>query len=301
MSKKLNTIWAVSGSLGLNCLKEFSDSLSIAVVLTNRGSTQIIEYCSEKDIPVFIGNPRDSRAKEFIEKKNLLDLDFLVSVNYLFLIESDLIKMVNNNAFNIHGSLLPRYRGRTPHVWAIINDEKQVGVTLHYIDEGCDTGDIIIQEKIVVLDTDTGNSILEKYQKTYPNLIQKLIEAFKSGTIPRKKQDHSIATSFPKRTPIDGLINWNSSSRELYNWIRAQAFPYPGAFTFHHGKKLVVDLAKEENNGSLENGSPGEVLEVREGSILVRTKDSSIELIDFRGDSPINFKVGDILKSEEES
>src|SRR5690606_30041161 len=124
--------------------------------------------------------------KEFIAKNKC---EILISINYLFLIESDIINSSKGLAFNIHGSLLPKYRGRTPHVWAIINGEVFTGITAHIIDKRCDSGDILEQIKIPIALDDTGGSILKKYEVEYLPLIEKVILNFAQNKLNPKKQN----------------------------------------------------------------------------------------------------------------
>src|SRR5690554_5519746 len=141
-----------SGNLGFQILLKLFEAHPINFVFTDSKSDRIIKFCKENKLSLFKGNPRRGRAKEFIAKN---ECDILISINYLFLIERDVINMGKKLAFNIHGSLLPKYRGRTPHVWSIINGEKYTGTTAHLIDEGCDTGDILEQVKIPIEESDT--------------------------------------------------------------------------------------------------------------------------------------------------
>ncbi len=129
-----------SGNLGEKALKHVHTKYDLIFVFTDKNSNHIVSYCSANNIPVYIGNPRNANTLEFIEGKKI---DIIISINYLFLINKNLIKLPKLMCFNIHGSLLPKYRGRTPHVWSIINNEKFAGVTVHLIDEGCDSGDIL--------------------------------------------------------------------------------------------------------------------------------------------------------------
>ena len=146
-------------------------------------------------------------------------------------------------AINIHGSLLPKYRGSTPHVWAIINGEKEAGITAHFIDESVDNGDIVHQIKVPIQDDDTGAMILKKYNQQYPLLIKKILIDIKCDSLKVRAQDATKATYFGKRTPEDGHINWNWSKERIRNWIRAQAHPYPGAFFFINNVKVIVNKA----------------------------------------------------------
>lgn len=227
-----------SGGLGFNILNYLIPSYKIEMVFTDTGSTNIITLCNKEKIDIFVGNPSNNAASNFIKNRKV---NILISINYLFIVESDIISIAKVIAFNIHGSLLPKYRGRTSHVWSIINNEKKTGITAHIIEEGCDTGDIIDQIEIPICDTDTGNDILTKYNKEYTSIIDRVLGNVLSGKIKRIKQDHSQATYFGKRTPEDGLINWDWQKERIFNWIRAQSFPYPGAFTFYENKKIIID------------------------------------------------------------
>ncbi|MHA7863443.1 methionyl-tRNA formyltransferase [Flagellimonas marinaquae] len=227
----------VSGGLGLLTLRDLCADQNLIFVMTDRRSTDIIEYCSQKRLECYVGNPRNGQVSRFVEKK---DIDVLISVNYQFLIEPELINLPKKHAFNLHGSLLPKYRGRTPHVWAIINGEKETGITAHLIDEGCDTGKIIEQIKIPIHRTDTGASILQKFNNEYPRLVRSVLRQIETETLNPIPQDNSKGTYYGKRTPEDGMINWDWSKERIYNWIRAQAPPYPGAFTFLNGKKITI-------------------------------------------------------------
>ena len=145
---------------------------------------------------------------------------------------------------------MPRYRGRTPHVWSIINGEKKTGITAHLITQKCDEGDIILQKIIPITKNDTGGSILRKYNCIYPELIDELFELIKKHEIKLIPQDETKATYFEKRTPEDGHIDWNWQKERIYNWVRAMAPPeYPGAFSFYNGKKIIFSKIEFSDEG----------------------------------------------------
>ena len=175
-----------SGNLGLNILIKIESRFMIGFVLTDSNSLKIIDFCKLKKIPYYTGNPRKNKAYEFIKN---ITVDIIASVNYLFLINKDIINHSCKLTFNIHGSLLPKYRGRTPHVWAIINNEKETGITAHKIDEGCDTGDIIEQIIIPIEISDTGNDILQNYKKYYFKLLLDVVSKCENNTLQFKKQN----------------------------------------------------------------------------------------------------------------
>lgn len=244
-----------SGNLGFEILQKINEDFSISFALTDSASESIINFCNDKRIPVFKGNPRNGNVSGFIADKAC---DILLSINYLFLIEKDLISLPSRFAINIHGSLLPKYRGRTPHVWAIINNEKSTGITAHLISEACDKGDIIAQVEIPIDDNDTGADILFKYNQQYWPLIQEVLSNVNQNKVTFQKQDESKATYFGKRTPEDGAIEWDWQKERIYNWVRAQAHPYPGAFTYINEKKLTIDKVSFADDGyhfDLPNGT----------------------------------------------
>lgn len=275
----------VSGGLGINVLKHFHELLSVQFVMTDKGSQEIIDFCNLVELPVFVGNPRGGKTRLFLNNKSC---DIMVSVNYLFLIDKEILSIAKNLVFNIHGSLLPKYRGRTPHVWSIINNEKFTGITAHVIDEGCDTGDIIKQLIIPILESDTGASILNKYKELYIPLIHEVLDGYSSNSIVLSNQDNSKATYFGKRTPEDGRISWNWQVERIINWVRAQANPYPGAFTFYNGKKVIVDLVAKSDLGFNYNIENGTILSVN--PLTVKCDNAALEIVEMR-DCKINFEL----------
>lgn len=267
----------VSGNLGYIVLKYLHNYYKIKYVLTDSKSDAIINFCIQNEIAYFVGNPRNGRAFNFcsIEK-----IDILISVNYLFIIEKDLIQLPKAFAFNIHGSLLPKYRGRTPHVWAIINNEIKTGITAHLIDEGCDTGDIIEQIEIEIGCEDTGADILNKFNDNYIELLNIVLTKASLGKLTFIKQQNNFATFFGKRTPDDGKIDWNWQKERIYNWIRAQANPYPGAFTYSSGNKIIIDKIKYTETGFTNDMTNGLVIST--SPFLVKTPNGVVELCQVR-------------------
>ncbi|MEQ6121656.1 methionyl-tRNA formyltransferase [Reichenbachiella sp. MALMAid0571] len=282
----------ISGQLGHLVFKKIFSLENIVAVFTDNNSKEIIAKCEEYGISYFVGNPRKGKASQFIFGKKI---EIILSVNYLFLIEQDLIEWPTKLALNVHGSLLPRYRGRTPHVWAIINNEQQTGITVHVIEESCDTGDILAQERIAIADDDTGNDLLLKYQEVYPIIIEKVFQDIKLDRLHRVKQDDSKATFFGKRVPEDGKINWNWQKERIRNWVRALAHPYPGAFSIHNGKKIIIDKV-EFSNAGFDYSFPNGMIINAENEIIVKSPNGAIKLSQFRDSNKCFFKKGEILK-----
>lgn len=266
----------VSGGLGLHCLQQLLQSNhAITGVLTDRRSTAIIDCCAQNAIPYFIGNPREGRAKAFLADKHA---DVLLSINYLFIIESDLIRFPQRYAINFHGSLLPKYRGRTPHVWAIINGEEKTGITAHLIDEALDNGSIIRQVTLPITEQMTGGEVLERFRTLYPILVMDVLSDIAQDRLSITPQNAALATYFEKRTPADGRINWNWQRERIRNWIRAQAAPYPGAFFYLANKQVVVHLAAYSDLGFRQIQPNGTLLETGSDYVIVKTPNGALRL-----------------------
>lgn len=279
-----------SGGLGLTVAKHLMNQSDLIFLMTDKKSSEIIDFCDKSNFPCFVGNPRGGKSQNFIQGK---EIEVLISVNYLFLIEEDIINLPSKLAFNIHGSLLPKYRGRTPHIWAIINNEIETGITAHVIDSGCDTGDIIEQVKIPIDKYDTGADVLKKFNIEYIPLIDKVLSKVQYGELLLTPQENSKATFFGKRTPEDGKINWNWQKERIRNWVRAQAFPYPGAFSILEGKKLVIDDVVYEDFGFNNTMTNGLILSVE--PILIKSPNGVVKISKYR-DLDFQLEIGKILE-----
>ncbi len=266
-----------SGNLGYELLQKVVSKYNVVAILTDAKSELIVALAREYAIDCFIGNPRKGKASSFIRKHKI---EVLVSINYLFLIEKDLINWPKALAFNIHGSLLPKYRGRTPHVWAIINNEKVTGITAHVIDEGCDTGAIIEQVPIPILPSDTGADMLKKYTEQYPVIIDKVLTQISNNRLSLTEQDSERATYFGKRAPDDGQINWDWQRERVINWVRAQAAPYPGAFSWIKAEKVIIDQVLLDDYGFHQETPNGTILTL--DPLRVKTPNGVLQITKIR-------------------
>lgn len=266
-----------SGNLGYKTIKTLLESVKPTFIATDSGSQDIVHLATQKAIPVFKGNPRNGRLAEFMKS---FRIDILLSINYLFLLDPDVISKAKYT-LNLHGSLLPKYRGRSPHVWAIINNEKYTGVTAHFIDENCDTGDIVMQKEIAIPSKATGADLLKLFEDIYPHIVKDIIYNIKYNKLTKLKQDHSKATYYGKRTPEDGNINWDWQKERIYNWIKAQAYPYPGAFTKFEGNKIVIDKINFSDQG-YEYSDPNGLILKQYPNVIVKTPNGAIKLLEVR-------------------
>jgi len=189
------------------------------------------------NIPVITIN---GNLKSHLAQLTQLNPDFLLVVGWYYMIPKSMLTLAPKGAAAIHASLLPAYRGNAPLVWAMINGEKETGVSFFYISEGVDEGDIIAQEIFAIEDSDTIKELLNKTSSSAINIVSKYVPLIRKGSAPRIPQFKGITKVYVKRNPEDGLIDWNWDANAIKNFIRAQTKPYPGAYTFINNKKVII-------------------------------------------------------------
>lgn len=201
----------------------------------------------------------DAGAPEAVARIGAAQPDLLFSFYYRNLLPREVLAAPRLGAYNMHGSLLPRYRGRAPVNWAIINGETQTGATLHVMAERADAGDIVDQEAVAIDEEDSAFTVQRRVSAAAVKILERTLPALEAGKAPRRPQDESKATTFPKRRPEDGRIDWNRSAKQVHDLVRAVTHPYPGAFTFvFGGGKTFVWKTRLPNLGAHDN-FPGQV------------------------------------------
>lgn len=259
----------------------------VAVVITD---TDNVWYKGVDEIAIKYNLPllkeKDINDVKFVKKIKELEPDILVTVNFEQILKKDIISIPSLGCINTHASLLPKYRGRAPLNWAIINGEKQTGVTVHYIALGIDTGDIVAQKVIDIAENEYIEDILEKVKSIYPIIVKEAIDKVESNNVEPIIQDLSKGFYCGKRTAEDGQIDWMKPVNEIYNLVRAVSKPYPGAYTYYNNKKiiiwriipikqLIVDMNNE--NGTILDTSNNQILVKAEGENLLITKYEIVE------------------------
>ncbi|WP_122710510.1 bifunctional UDP-4-amino-4-deoxy-L-arabinose formyltransferase/UDP-glucuronic acid oxidase ArnA [Pseudomonas viridiflava] len=247
------------GCVGLQALLE--SGYHIAAVFTHADDPSektffgsVAQLCAQHDIPVHA--PEDPNHPLWIERVGKLDPDFIFSFYYRQLLSEPLLACARKGAFNLHGSLLPRYRGRAPANWVLVNGERETGVTLHQMVKRADAGPIMAQQRVPISALDTALTLHGKLRKAAANLLSDALPLLARGRLPSTPQDESQATYFGRRTPADGLIDWARPATQLNNLIRAVTQPYPGAFCPVGEHKLIVWSARvEEADHGMEPGT----------------------------------------------
>lgn len=278
-----------SGELGYSSVMSIPVS-QIKYLFTDKKSDSLISFAEKSNIPYTTTNPRKISNFNFIKE---IRNPWILSINYLYVLPPGMIDAVQGKALNIHGSLLPKYRGRTPHVWAIINGEKECGITVHFIAPDVDAGDIVLQVRVPISGDDTGGCLLKKYEQRYPGLIKDVLEKISNENIEAVPQNHGKATYFPKRTPEDGLTVWSWQKERIINWVRALTKPYPGAFNFVNGKQITLWRCGESDVGFNSEMPNGLVVSVSPKSVLVKCPNAVLEVFEYEYDGEIN--PGDTL------
>ncbi|MBB6157338.1 UDP-4-amino-4-deoxy-L-arabinose formyltransferase/UDP-glucuronic acid dehydrogenase (UDP-4-keto-hexauronic acid decarboxylating) [Pseudomonas sp. JAI115] len=251
------------GCAGIEAL--LNSGYDIAAVFThaddpkeNAFYASVAQLCANKGIPVHA--PEDANHPLWIERIAKLDPEYIFSFYYRNLLSEPLLALAKKGAFNLHGSLLPRYRGRAPANWALVNGETETGVTLHRMVKRADAGAIVAQQRVAIDRSDTGLTLHAKLRTAASDLLRDTLPNMLQGKITETPQDESKATVFGRRTPADGKLVWAKPAEELFNLVRAVTRPYPGAFCAVGEHKLIVWSAEVVKGN--EGQAPGRVISV---------------------------------------
>mgnify|MGYP005836357561 CR=1 FL=1 len=238
------------GIVGLESLKR--EGFEIEAIFSHRDDPQekiwfrsVAKWASDHRIEIFF--PENVNDPFWVEKIAAMKPRMLFSFYYRSLLGKKILSLPPLGAYNLHGSLLPAYRGRSPVNWVLVNGETRTGVTLHHMVEKADAGDIVSQMEVPIEFEDTAFTLYRKLCAKAGALLHEILPRLKNGTAPRLPQDPAQASYFGRRTPQDGKIDWRWPALRIYNLIRAVTDPYPGAFAFlPEGEKLWIWWAKPQ-------------------------------------------------------
>ncbi|WP_314384423.1 bifunctional UDP-4-amino-4-deoxy-L-arabinose formyltransferase/UDP-glucuronic acid oxidase ArnA [Pseudomonas brenneri] len=218
----------------------------------------VAQLCARHGIPVHA--PEDANHPLWVERVAKLNPDFIFSFYYRNLLGEALLAIARQGAFNLHGSLLPKYRGRAPANWVLVNGETETGVTLHRMVKRADAGAILAQQTVMIERSDTGLTLHTKLREAATQLLRDALPQLAQGKLSETAQDESQATCFGRRTPADGKLVWQKPAEQLFNLVRAVTQPYPGAFCAVGEHKLIVWQAEVVKGN--EGQAPGRVISV---------------------------------------
>jgi methionyl-tRNA formyltransferase len=198
----------------------------------------VAKLCAEKNIPYI--TPNANELANLIPRFQELAPDYIFSFYYRFMIPEQILKCAKIAALNMHGSLLPKYRGRAPVNWAILHGETETGATLHVMEAKPDAGDIVGQAAVSIGPDETATDVFGKVSEAAVKVIEQVLPSLIRGNIPRKPNELQKGSYFGGRKPADGQIHWNQTAKQVHDLVRAVAPPYPGAFTDHNNKTMIV-------------------------------------------------------------
>ena len=263
-------------------------------------SSPVKEYALEKNIPVY--QPIKVRNNpEFIEEVKKMNPDVICVVAYGKILPGELLKIPKLGCINVHGSLLPKYRGAAPIQWAVLNGDKKTGITTMYMDVGMDTGDMILKKEVDIGDNETTGELWDKLAKIGGELLVETLNKIEDGTAPREKQGENF-TMAPMLNKEMSKIDWdNQSAIEIKNLVRGLN-PIMGVYCYLNDKKIkfwkvdVVNKFESEikDINKLENGTVL-IADPKEG-LFIKTKEGILEVLEIQGENAKRMPIGDFLR-----
>jgi methionyl-tRNA formyltransferase len=291
----MRTVWVSFDTIGRDCLVAAAESgADVVGVATLPGPIDPNRsgQCSFEEVTGRLGaalhETADINAEETLGWVRALDPELIFVVGWSQLAREPFVALAREGVFGMHPTLLPRHRGRAPIPWAILTGLARTGVTLfEIVDATADSGAIVGQVVVDVAPDETATTLFVRLAEAHVQLTRELVPQLVARTAPRIPQDASRASSWPKRTPSDGIIDWETRAPYLYDWVRAQTRPYPGAFTFLGSEKVIVwgarpvELDASALPGTIvELGSTGPVVACGEGGlVLEEVQPASAELV----------------------
>ena len=228
-------------------------------------SDSVAELAAARGIPcVERIYANDAEAGRLIRE---CDAELIVSSDWRTWLSPRIYSLVRHGAINVHDALLPRYGGFAPLNWALLNGEPEVGVTVHFMNEEFDLGDIVLQRRVPVADGDTATTLFHKTLPLFGELTVEAVGRIADGSVVRTPQDPERATFFHKRSERDSLIDWMFDPEFICRLVLAQSLPYPPAFTYHNGRKLQIHAASLSRRRY--GGTPGRIFCRAEGGVVV--------------------------------
>ena len=257
----------------------------------------LLRLAKVNGIPVELSS--NINSQEFMDRVAKYQADLFVSMSFNQIFKVQMINMPKYKTINCHAGKLPFYRGRNILNWVLINDEDEFGVTAHYMDEGIDTGDIIVQETYPITDDDNYCTLLERAYIGCAEVLYRAIKLIQNNEVKRIRQNDidPIGMYCGVRQQGDEIINWDQSSREIFNFIRAICTPGPQAISWINGKQISINRARMIPGSHIYKNTTGQVVGKTEEGFLVKTGDTMLEIIEYTYEGKI--KIGDRLQGHE--
>jgi UDP-4-amino-4-deoxy-L-arabinose formyltransferase/UDP-glucuronic acid dehydrogenase (UDP-4-keto-hexauronic acid decarboxylating) len=255
----------------------------------------VVDLARAEGIPCH--TPEGLADPTWVERIASLAPDVLFSFYYRHLVGKRILAIPRHGCVNLHGSLLPRYRGRSPLNWQLVNGEEVSGITLHHMVPKADAGDIVDQESVAVGPDDTALDLYEKLLGAGRRVLERRIDELLTGKAPRRAQDESLSTCVGRRTPEDGCIDWSRSAREIHNLVRAVAPPWPGAFCDTPMGRVMIWRTRVWPAATV--AAPGTISCAAGGTPRVSTGAGELELCAFSAPPGVTLSHGDDFAGSE--
>ena len=251
----------------------------------------VARIAAERGIPVYA--PDDVNHPLWVDRIRKIAPEMIFSFYYRSLLCDELLSVATNGAFNLHGSLLPAYRGRAPLNWVLVNGETETGVTLHRMVNRADAGAIVAQQRVAIGPDDTALELHHKLCAAAQTLLRDTLPTLLNGSFSEIAQDESKASCFGRRTPEDGRLDWHKPARQLHNLVRAVTDPWPGAYSFAGVSKFVVWKSRVRDD--IPAARPGTV--VSASPLIISCGEQALEIVTGQTDSGLYVQGAQLAQS----
>ena len=297
--KRLRVIFMGTPDFAVPCLARLVEISDVVAVVTQpdrpKGRGQkllpppVKVFAQEHGIAVY--QPVRVKATDFVDVLRGLAPDLIVVVAFGQILSKEILSLPPLGCINVHASLLPRYRGAAPMQWAIVRGEKETGVTTMFMDEGLDTGDMLIRETLPITQAMTAAELHDAMMKLGADVLEKTLFSLSEGTLKRTPQDDALSTYAPLLDKKVGRIDWKKSAQEIHDLVRGLN-SWPGAYTMLEGQKFKIWRTRLAEG----TAEPGEIVSVTKQGLLVGTGEGMLEILELQAPSKKKMAAGDYVR-----
>ena len=297
--KRFRVIFMGTPDFAVPCLARLVEISDVVAVVTQpdrpKGRGQkllpppVKVFAQEHGIAVY--QPVRVKAPDFVDVLRGLAPDLIVVVAFGQILSKEILSLPPLGCINVHASLLPRYRGAAPMQWAIVRGEKETGVTTMFMDEGLDTGDMLIRETLPITQAMTAAELHDAMMKLGADVLEKTLFSLSDGTLKRTPQDDALSTYAPLLDKEVGRIDWKKSAQEIHDLVRGLN-SWPGAYTMLEGQKFKIWRTRLAEG----TAEPGEIVSVTKQGLLVGTGEGMLEILELQAPSKKKMAAGDYVR-----
>ena len=297
--KRLRVIFMGTPDFAVPCLARLVEISDVVAVVTQpdrpKGRGQkllpppVKAFAQEHGIAVY--QPVRVKAPDFVDVLRGLAPDLIVVVAFGQILSKEILSLPPLGCINVHASLLPRYRGAAPMQWAIVRGEKETGVTTMFMDEGLDTGDMLMRETLPITQAMTAAELHDAMMKLGADVLEKTLFSLSEGTLKRTPQDEALSTYAPLLDKEVGRIDWKKSAQEIHDLVRGLN-SWPGAYTMLAGQKFKIWRTRLADG----TAEPGEIVSVTKQGLLVGTGKGMLEILELQAPSKKKMAAGDYVR-----